>query len=180
VITTRLSPQANFEALPHEIETEVESLCRHLGRISRKEVLTHKSRSLKRSLADYSPKVLQEISGSIKPETEGRPPANLRLDKVLSTKDGTQFLNIELCLNNKEAAGTNYLKMSSAAKFQLKKGAEFSLGLLLVPTRELLELGGWDSVYGDSSEYSHYFKEGYQESLFGRFLIIELSSAFLQ
>ena len=180
MITTRLYPQANVDALPNAIETEVSSLLEHLGKISKRDVLLHKSRSLKSSLADYAASGLEEISNSIKPGVEGKPPANLRLDKVLSTKDRTQYLNIELCLNNKEAAGTNFLKLSSAMKFQEEQGAEFSLGMLLVPTRELLELGGWDSVYGDSSEYSHYFKEGYQQSLFGRYLIIELSSGFLQ
>jgi hypothetical protein len=174
-----LALNSGLVILPIDVEQEISALQEHLGKIKKSDVLLHKSRSMKNSLAEYSSTRFVEKSDSIKPGAGTKQPANLRLDKVLSSHDGKKYLNIELCFNNRETAGTNFLKLSSAAKFQEQSGAVFSLGLLLVPKRELLNLGGWDPVYGDSMEYSIYFKEGFQESLFGNFLIIELSGSFV-
>jgi hypothetical protein len=179
MITIRNFLQADSEFLPPELEAEITSLQKHLSLITKNEVLNSKSKSIQRSLAEYKGVGLKETSSSVKPGSGAKLPANLRLDKILSTADNSEYLNIELCFNNKETAGTNFLKLSSAAIFQERQGALFSLGLLLVPSRELLTLGGWDPVYGDSTEYSLYYKEAFKQSLFGRYLILELSSSFL-
>ncbi len=179
MITTRLELNLYSPKLPTEIEAEVASLENHLARVTKGEVLKNKSRAFQGSLADYQPRHLNVEVSSIRPALQGKLPANLRLDKVFSNSLKTHFLNIELCFNNRESAGTNFLKLSAASEFQKDSGSDFSLGLLLVPKRELLDLGGWDSSYGDSTEYSFYYKEAFQKSLFGRFLIIELSGSFL-
>ncbi len=179
MITTRLVIQPDDLALSPELSSEVLSIENHFSKVSKTEVLRYKSRALKDALSSYTPKAMQSPGNSINPESQGKLPANLRLDSVLCSSDKRYYLNIELCFNNRESAGTNYLKLESAAAFQKESGAVDSLGLLLVPKRELLDMGGWDSSYGDSSEYSFYFKEVFQKSLIGKFLILELSGSFL-
>lgn len=81
------------------------------------------------------------------------------------------ILNVVICLNNREAIGTNFLKLEVAAlseirRFQVSEVLDSNiLGLLISLDRDVLTLGKWDASYADSSEYSGGLRKFYK-SLF--------------
>lgn len=164
--------------MPEEIELELGNLEALLQTISRSAVLKGKTRAFKSKLNQFEPRALTVKSSTINPELSGKIPANLRLDRILANVDGSRNLNVELCFNNRETAGTNLLKLTTASAFQKNSPTDYSLGVLIVPTRDLLDFGGWDSAYGDSAEYSYYFKTAFNKTLWSNLLLIELSNAF--
>jgi hypothetical protein len=78
------------------------------------------------------------------------------------------ILNIVICLNNREAIGTNFLKLEVAAlseirKFQEKEVLDSNLlGVLITLDSDVLSLGKWDPSYADSSEYSAGMRKFYK------------------
>lgn len=164
--------------MPEEIELELRNLEAHLQTITKSDVLKGKTRAFKSNLNKFEPRALEVKSSRINPELSGKVPANLRLDWILANSDGSRNLNVELCFNNRETAGTNLLKLTTASAFQANSSTDYSLGVLIVPTRDLLDFGGWDPVYGDSAEYSYYFKTAFNKTLRSNLLLIELSNAF--
>ena len=178
MLTSRLWICDTGVVVPQDIEFELRNLEHQLKLISKSDVHKGKTRAVKAQLEKYAPATLRDKSTTVNPELIGKMPANLRLDRILTNFDGSQNMNIELCFNNRETAGTNLLKLSTASAFQSNSSASYSLGVLLVPTRDLLELGGWDPAYGDSAEYSYYFKTAYSKALHANLLVIELSSVF--
>jgi hypothetical protein len=77
-------------------------------------------------------------------------------------------VNIVICLNNREAIGTNFLKLEIAALSNLRTSKiddftdENILGILISLDSDLLSAGGWDNSYADSSEYSAAFRKYYK------------------
>jgi hypothetical protein len=178
LLTSRLWLCNTGAPVPIDIEVELQNLERHLQEIGKADVLKGKTRAFKSRLNDFVPRILTERSATINPELSGKVPANLRLDRILANIDGSQSMNVELCFNNRETAGTNLLKLSTASAFQTISSAAYSLGILIVPTRELLDFGGWDPAYGDSVEYSYYFKTAFGRTLSANLLVLELSNSY--
>ena len=81
------------------------------------------------------------------------------------------ILNFVICLNNREAIGTNFLKLEVAALSEIRKFQEREvldsnlLGVLITLDSDVLALGKWDPSYADSSEYSAGIRKFYK-SLF--------------
>ena len=77
-------------------------------------------------------------------------------------------INIVMCLNNREAIGTNFLKLEVAALAEIRKFQEVEvldsnlLGVLITFDRDVLALGNWDPAYADSSEYSAGMRKFYK------------------
>lgn len=77
-------------------------------------------------------------------------------------------INIVICLNNREAIGTNFLKLEVAALSEIRKFQEVEvldsniLGVLMTFDRDVLALGNWDPSYADSSEYSAGMRKFYK------------------
>jgi hypothetical protein len=178
LLTSRLWLCNSGAAIPNDIELELQNLESHLQAIGKADVLKGKTRAFKSRLNDFVPQILTERSSTVNPELSGKVPANLRLDRILANIDGTQSMNVELCFNNRETAGTNLLKLSTASAFQAVSSSAYSIGVLVVPTRDLLDFGGWDPAYGDSVEYSYYFKTAFGRTLSANLLVLELSNSY--
>jgi hypothetical protein len=83
----------------------------------------------------------------------------------------SHILNIVICLNNREAIGTNFLKLEVAALSEIRRFQENEildsniLGVLISLDRDVLTLGNWDPSYADSSEYSGGMRKFYKSLL---------------
>jgi hypothetical protein len=81
------------------------------------------------------------------------------------------ILNVVICLNNREAIGTNFLKLEVAALSEIRRFQETEvldsniLGVLISLDRDVLTLGKWDPSYADSSEYSGGLRKFYKSLL---------------
>ena len=84
----------------------------------------------------------------------------------------THAINIELCLNNIEAIGTNFLKLETIAESEPEVS---NFGVFVCLTRELLAMGNWDKAYAEDLDYVRAFKLAYQPSLRHRFAVIQIS-----
>jgi len=97
-----------------------------------------------------------------------------------STCGESHVVNIVVCLNNREAIGTNFLKLEIASIRELRASnvEGFSdnhvLGLLITFDQNLLSLGGWDQSYAFSSEYASAYKMNYRPVLKSNILIFRL------
>ena len=87
-------------------------------------------------------------------------------------KCGTEHIvNFVLCLNNREAIGTNFLKLEIAALKEIRLATKYELtddnilGIIISLDRDLLDKGGWDPAYADASEYSNAGKTFYRQLL---------------
>jgi len=91
-------------------------------------------------------------------------------------------INIVICLNNREALGTNFLKLEVAAVQEIRNHQHEALtdknvlGLLISLDRELLKFGGWDSSYADSSEYQIAYNMAYKSVIKSRIIGLQLHS----
>lgn len=81
-------------------------------------------------------------------------------------------LNIELCLNNIEAIGTNFLKLETIAESEREVSHH---GILVCLTRELLIMGNWDNAYAEDLDYVRAYRLAYQPSLQHRFAVLQIS-----
>ena len=112
-------------------------------------------------------KLLKEFSEGLKgfewiPRTrDGQAPFSIDARFTCDKKCGSiHILNLVICLNNREAIGTNFLKLEVAALAEIRKFQEEEvldsnlLGILITLDRDVLTLGKWDPSYADSSEYS--------------------------
>lgn len=82
------------------------------------------------------------------------------------------ILYVHLAVGNREGIGTNFLRSNLAG------ACEFGAGRLVLITlgRDLLNVGGWDSSYGDSEEFLAQFRLGYKEAISPPPVIMELNS----
>ena len=109
-------------------------------------------------------------------EGSSRVLANLRIDKIvkISSNDQEHFVNIELALNNREATGTNLLKLESISQIQTARGAASSLGILVCLTKSLKDSADMDKSYATAADYSEFMNKSWKIVIKSRILIIEL------
>lgn len=92
----------------------------------------------------------------------------------------SHIVNVVICLNNREAIGTNFLKLEIASFRDLRTSnvEGFSdnnvLGILITFDQELLTFGGWDQSYAFSSEYASAYKMNYRQVLKSNILMLRL------
>jgi len=117
--------------------------------------------------SDSMKKLLQESTAALKlfkwiPKTrDGQAP--FQVDAVYRCSGeckSMHVINIVICLFNREAIGTNFLKLeiSALAEIRTYQKVEMAdsniLGILLTFDKDLLALGRWDNSYAASSEYT--------------------------
>lgn len=94
-----------------------------------------------------------------------------RLDGKIVCRGGCASfhkINLVLCLNNRESIGTNFLKLETAAKEDIRNHREMEvfdknlLGILISFNEGLLRVGGWDPSYASADEYSFAYKHAYR------------------
>jgi hypothetical protein len=83
-------------------------------------------------------------------------------------------LLVELCFDNRQAIGTNILKLEAAARqFEAKTGGK-AYCLLICADRKALTKGLWDSGVGDEEEYQIAISTAYKEFLKRQFSLLVL------
>ena len=152
----------------------VTELHRHLKTLNLSEAVKSRSKYVRTVFDNFEPS-LQFTSlenPNISPVASGRIVANQRVDTLHSWKNDV-LIATELCLNNRESIGTNIMKLSLALENRAVE-AKNTLAVMVVLNRELLDLGGWDSSYGDSWEYAEYFQLGFEKHVPGNLAMLEL------
>jgi hypothetical protein len=92
-------------------------------------------------------------------------------------------VNIVICLNNREAIGTNFLKLEVAAVQEIRNHQNQPLtdknvlGLLITLDREMLNFGGWDGAYADATEYVFAYNLAYRSVIKSQIIGLQLHSA---
>ena len=69
-------------------------------------------------------------------------------------------LHLEICFDNRQAIGTNLLKMEIASR-ELDNGSASSVGVIIAAERDFLRKFGWDNAIGSSQEYIDSYNHGY-------------------
>jgi len=79
--------------------------------------------------------------------------------------------NVELCVSNREAIGTNFLKLEvfSSSNPQLSH-----LGVLLCPDRKYFKESNMDPSYGDDDEYIIAHQLAYHNVLQGQLVVLTI------
>lgn len=102
---------------------------------------------------------------------DGQAPFQIDARFVCDSNCGSlHVINLVICLNNREAIGSNFLKLETAAIREIRTDVHELddsniLGLLVSLSRDLLDEGGWDPSYADSSEYANAAKTYYKPLL---------------
>jgi hypothetical protein len=138
----------------------------HAKKLEMVHVIGGRTRSIRRHFATFEPGLdFCKLSADLNPNFNlVKKSANFRVDGVYEEKDRKSLIALEYAFNNREAIGTNFLKLALALKSR-EVNYEETLAVLVAPSRALLERGGWDGAYADSSEYRNLHEAG-----FGKFL----------
>ena len=80
-------------------------------------------------------------------------------------------VNVELCIQNREAIGTNFLKLEVFAKLNPDMD---HLGILICPDRRFFKESNMDSAYGDDDEYIVAHQLSYHTVMSSKMLILSL------
>ena len=129
--------------------------------------IADRSNSMRKLIKEHT----QEIKGFdwIPKTRDGQAPFSIDAKYVCNGEcNAIHIVNLVICLNNREAIGTNFLKLEVAALAEIRKFHEKEvtdsnlLGILLTLDRDVLSLGKWDPSYADSSEYSAGMRKFYK------------------
>lgn len=102
-----------------------------------------------------------------------RAPFLLDLEITCNQRCGASHaLNVELCFNNREGMGMNFLKIETRSRVRT---GDKSIGILICPTRSLLVSGNWDNAYADDMDYLVGYKLAYRHVLGAHFRIIQIA-----
>lgn len=159
----------------------VQIVVNHFDSLETRKAIQGKSGSLRNHLSKLSKsgEVFEtgfRANSKVKVSNRGAPDrASFLLDlqiECTSACDVTHVLNVELCLNNREAIGTNILKPEIMARSSVN---QLHAGMLICPSRSLLLSGNWDASYGDDSEYLVAYKLVYEPVLEHPLGLLQLS-----
>lgn len=168
--------KVRLDASPDAFDLIVLKLKEHLSSIDLGLLVGNRSASIKGQFDQFAPGAeFRQLGLAVDPNVLGRVPAGHRIDQAYQHIDGGT-IGIELCLNNREAIGTNFSKLYSYVN-KREDSPNYRLVTLVTLSRSLLDHGGWDKSYGDSSEYSEGFDLIYGEFASGNVVILTLSLA---
>lgn len=115
------------------------------------------------------------VLGTVLAGDEGVPDkSNYEIDLRLVCQEKCESkhaVNVELCIQNREAIGTNFLKLEVFAK--LNPEIEH-LGVLLCPDRRYFKESNMDAAYGDDDEYIVAHQLSYHTVMASKMLILTL------
>ena len=144
------------------------------------ELIGNRTRGIQKALEDgrlNKSKISWGKFSIVSPSTGVSQKSIFKLDGVGVCNCGKHKISIVLCLNNREALGTNLLKTKLADRFFTSNSeVEETTGILLCLSRETLNLGGWDKSYADSSEYVEAFRGAYFEMIRNPLVVLEIHS----
>lgn len=87
---------------------------------------------------------------------------------------GLHSYSFEYCFDNRQAIGTNLLKMETVHLNSAQ--ASNHTGILLTGTTQALRLGGWDNGIASCEEYLNAIKYVYERSLSSNIVILSLNA----
>ena len=167
----------------------VEELKTNLSSVDIQRGLRNRSRSLKMEIrkSNSSSSAFKWVKHSIFSDRSlGKASAGYLLDaraECLRNCGSFHQVNIVICLNNREAICTNFLKLEVAAVQEIRNHQNQALtdknvlGLLITLDRELLNFGGWDGAYADSTEYILAYNLAYKSVIKSQIVGLQLHSA---
>ena len=162
------------DALPDAFDLMILKLKNHLSALNLTSIVGNRSTSVKKHFNEFTPGAeFGKLPTNVDPNEPGKVPAGQRIDQAFTHLDGGT-IGIELCLNNREAIGTNFSKLSAYLN-KRESIPNFRLAALVTLSRDLLDHGGWDKSYGDSSEYDVAFDLIYGEFASGSVVNLSLS-----
>ncbi len=170
--------EIDFLAAPTSGLGFLTELTQHLESIRPQDVITRRSAAIMdhmMSLTTSEGRVSSKqniLDGAV-----GRQSANSRLDFIFNSNSLNYQIPIEVAFNNREAIGTNFLKLEAFGR-HLGLNQDCPFGILIAPTRSLLEFGGWDSAYADNLEYQSLRNSTYKPILSLPAVIVELHGVF--
>lgn len=150
------------------------ALSMHAKKLEMVNVIGGRTRSIRKHFATFEPGLdFVEISADLNPNFRpAKRSANFRVDGVYEEKNRKSLIALEYAFNNREAIGTNFLKLALALQSR-ERDYEDTLAVLVAPSRALLERGGWDSVYADGSEYQNLHEAGFGQFLRTNAVLVE-------
>ena len=156
-LTTFLFDESNLNAC-HSALLKV--LRDHMDELSYLKAVSGKRKALENHLQSLSstPTIPKDLGFTAITEVlagdDGIPSKAIHeIDMVLicdSSCEKVHSLNVELCVSNREAIGTNFLKLDVYA---YSKPEYLHLGVLLCPDRKYFKTSNMDPSYGDDDEY---------------------------
>ena len=93
-----------------------------------------------------------------------RATSNYKIDYQSRNRDASNAKNLvslELVFDNRQAIGTNLLKLESSARQFVFDTGGTSLSLIVVPSQDLKNLGYWDKSVAIGPEYSWAIRKAY-------------------
>jgi hypothetical protein len=102
--------------------------------------------------------------------------ARIKCDEVCGSQ---HYINVVICLNNREVLGTNFLKLDVAATDLIRNNSKVQLvddnilGVLITLSETTLRRGNWDRSYASGADYSWAFKNAYRSNIHARIVILE-------
>ena len=162
--------------LVQKIRLEIQSIDGHKS-------IKNRSESLKGALTESVKTVNWQKKSLFESPDLANAPAIFRLDGTTRCDErcgSYHQINIVTCLNNREVIGTNFLKLEVSAIESIRNHPTFAiydsniLGLLITIDENVLELGGWDNAYANSSEYSFAYKHAYKSLIKSNVLSLQI------
>ena len=162
------SISVNIEDLADCFKTFLAHFKEEFEKMDLDEAIRGRSNSFREALRNAT-YVIPELKWETKLR-DGSAPFQIDAKYNCGGKCGSQHLiNLVVCLNNREAIGTNFLKLEVAALGDLRNSKienfvdENTLGILISLDSDLLIAGNWDNSYADSSEYTSAFRKYYRQ-----------------
>lgn len=81
-------------------------------------------------------------------------------------------LQIEVCFDNRQAIGTNILKLEIGAEAFRRRTGGRAFSLIICGNRKALKFGGWDSGVADDNEYQIAIDTAYKSILSGNVALV--------
>jgi hypothetical protein len=162
--------------LVHKIRYEIQEMDGHKS-------IKNRSESLKGALTENVKTVNWQKKSLFESPDLANAPAIFRLDGTAQCDErcgSYHQINVVTCLNNREVIGTNFLKLEVSAIESIRNHPAFPiydsniLGLLITLDENVLQLGGWDKAYANSSEYSFAYKHAYKSLIKSNVLSLQI------
>ncbi len=177
-LSTFLFDQSELDACHADM---MELLRNHMSELSQLKAVSGKRKAIETHLDglvkkhDVLGKLGIQAKTSVLSGDEGVPPKAIHeIDLQLvcnSTCGATHSLNIELCVSNREAIGTNFLKLEV---FSATNPNLTHLGVLLCPDRKFYKESNMDPSYGDDDEHIISHQLSYHNVLESRLVVLTL------
>jgi hypothetical protein len=176
----------DLQQMPECLNALLEEVKRALSSLDSQEAISNRSKSFKESFKKAISKndklVVQKTSIFHNPRLSDSG-AIFEIDaksRCSETCGSFHLMNVIICLNNREAIGTNFLKLEVAAADAIRNSSdgkiydENILGVLITFNKEVLRRGGWDPAYASAVEYTAAYRNAYRQFINSNIISLQL------